>query len=116
MLGSLQGVIPQAAFLVTRDHPFNPLPIAVDHELGGPLDPETADLIKNYQWIARNGGRVTPWSCPLVRPNFANHEDAPWLTARRVSRVGRSRFGSVFCVFHEEKNGAGSTDSKTRQN
>lgn len=84
MLGHLQSVVPSHAFIVCRDRPFDPLPVAVGHELGAPLDEEITDLIATHRWIVKHGARVTPWTCPLVRPNFASREDAPWSGAKKA--------------------------------
>jgi len=83
IVGRLQGVMPSHALLVTRDRVADPLPVEVEHEPDGPLDPFLADLIAECRHIKRFGGRYTPWTCPIVTPNWRNKKDAPWSGAKR---------------------------------
>ncbi len=83
IVGHLQGVMPSHAFLVTRDRVADPLPVAVEHDIDGPLDPFLADLIDECRHIKTLGARYTPWTCPIVAPNWRNKHDAPWSGAKQ---------------------------------
>ena len=87
MLGHLQGQMPKEAYLVTRDRPFDPLPVAVDHELGGPLDPHLAEMRDHHIHIKEHGDQYLPWRDTIVAANFMNDKDDPWHGAKK--RIAR---------------------------
>ena len=87
MLGHLQGHMPDHAYLVTRDRPFDPLPVAVDHDLDGPLDPHLACLRDLHIHIKQDGAQYVPWKDAIVAANFANEKDDPWHGAKK--RIAR---------------------------
>ena len=84
MLGQLQGHhMPKAAYLVTRDRPFDPLPVPVDHFLDAPLDPFLAQQRDLHTHIKLHGHQYTPWTHDMVRCNFSNSHDEPWSGAKK---------------------------------
>ena len=83
MLGHLQGHMPQHAYLVCRDRTYNPLPVAVDHNLDGPLDPHLAHLRDLHLHIRHHGAQYVPWRDQIVAPNFSNSHDDPWHGAKK---------------------------------
>ena len=87
VLGHLQGYMPKNAYLVCRDRIFNPLPVAVDHRLGGALDPQLARMRDLHLHIRHDGAKYVPWRDSIVVPNFANEHDEPWHTAKK--RIAR---------------------------
>ena len=106
MLAKLQGYMPSHAYLVTRDRPFNLLPVAVDHRLDGPLDPVLADLRDLHTHIKFNGHQFTPWTHQIVCCNFMNSHDEPWHQAKKriaehlrplewLPHVGRSQVAEL---------------------
>ena len=87
MLGQLQGQMPEMAYLVTRDRPFDPLPVAVDHELSGGLDHHLAGMRDIHIHIKQYGVQYVPWKDAIVAANFANEKDDPWHGAKK--RIAR---------------------------
>ena len=83
MLGHLQGHMPHTAFLVTRDRPLDPLPVAVDHRLDEPLHPHLSNLRDLHTHIKLHGSQYTPWTHRIVACNFANDHDEPWHQAKK---------------------------------
>ncbi len=83
ILGQLQGHMPNRAFLVTRDSPFDPNPVDVIHTMDQPLDPWIAELRDRYLNIKLHGGQWLPWRDVQVAPNFSNHKDEPWHQAKK---------------------------------
>jgi len=87
ILGQLQGQMPEMAYLVTRDRPFDPLPVAVDHELSGGLDHHLAGMRDIHIHIKQHGAQYVPWKDAIVAANFANEKDDPWHGAKK--RIAR---------------------------
>ena len=84
MLGHLQGHhMPRTAYLITRDRPFDPLPVAVNHSLNAPLDPFLAQQRDLHTHIKLHGHQYTPWTHDMVRCNFSNSHDEPWSGAKK---------------------------------
>ena len=83
MLGQLQGYMPKTAYLVTRDRPFDPLPVSVNHSLHAPLDPHLAQLRDLTVYIKLQGHQYTPWTHQIVACNFSNKHDEPWHQAKK---------------------------------
>ena len=116
MLGRLQGYMPRYAYLVTRDRPFDPIPVEVNHRLDGPLDPYLAELRDRHIQIKLEGDQMTPWTHDLVKANFSNKKDEPWHQAKKrianhlrplewLPHVGRSQVAElnqsgVTCLDH----------------
>ena len=116
MLGHLQGHMPRTAFLVTRDRPFDPLPVQVEHSLHTPLHPSLTQLRDLHTHIKLHGHQFTPWTHEIVRCNFSNSHDDPWHRAKKriasylrplewLPHVGRSQVAElnrsgVTCLDH----------------
>ena len=83
MLGHLQGYIPTTAYLVTRDRPFDPLPVQVEHSLHAPLHPSLAQQRDLHVHIKHHGHQYTPWTHQIVACNFKNKHDEPWHQAKK---------------------------------
>jgi uncharacterized protein len=84
MLGQIQGVMPKHAYLITRDNPFNPLPIPITSCVWAPLDSDLARYRDWYVDIKVNGASYLPWRDEIVKPNFDNSHDEPWHKAKRI--------------------------------
>ena len=87
MLGHLQGQMPSRAYLVTRDRPFDPIAVAVDHQLNEPLDPHLAEMRDRHIHIKEHGDQFVPWRDTIVAANFMNDKDDPWHGAKK--RIAR---------------------------
>lgn len=89
MLGQMQGQMPRIAYLATRDRIHDPLPVAVDHKLNGPLDPALAKMRDLFTHIKLHGDKYLPWRDEIVAPNLANKKDEPWHLAKKevISRL-----------------------------
>jgi hypothetical protein len=83
MLGHLQGIMPRRAYLVTRDRPFDPLPVDVTSTVGRPLDEDLAALRDRFIEIKVNGAQYVPWRDAIVASNLS-HQDARWHTAKQI--------------------------------
>ncbi|MCH9052108.1 MAG: ribonuclease H-like domain-containing protein [Proteobacteria bacterium] len=81
MLGQLQGHMPDAALLITRDRVDSPLLVRVKSDLKNPLDPDLAVLRDRYLDIKLNGTAYTPWTHDEVAYNLAN-DDERWNKAK----------------------------------
>ena len=81
MLGQAQGMMPSAAYIVTRDKVSEPIEIPIGSKLDQPLD---ADLAKLRDWFADiklNGARYLPWRDDVVR--YSMESDERWNTAKK---------------------------------
>jgi uncharacterized protein len=83
MMGQLQGLMPQQAFLIARDRVDDPLPVAVAAQLDGPLDKNLAAMRDQVVEIKLNGARYTPWQDEIVAPN-PSQQDERWATAEKT--------------------------------
>jgi uncharacterized protein len=83
MLGHSQGLMPQRAFLITRDRVFDPLPITIASTLNQPLDPDLASLRDHFVDIKINGANYLPWRDDRVALNLS-HQDDRWRTAKNA--------------------------------
>jgi hypothetical protein len=83
MLGTIQGVMPQHAYLVARDRIDNPLAVKVLSSSGNPLDPDLASLRDHFIDIKLKGAGYRPWVDEIVVSNFSNQDDG-WATAKEV--------------------------------
>jgi len=81
ILGHLQGLMPQKAFLLTRDKIFNPLAVTIASTLNQPLDPDLASLRDHFIDIKINGANYLPWRDDRVALNLSHHDDR-WRTAK----------------------------------
>ncbi len=86
ILGQLQGQVPAAALLITRDRVDEPLVVRVKSDLDSPLDPDLAALRDRYLNIKLNGAAYTPWTHHEVVYNLAN-DDERWNKAK--SQIAR---------------------------
>lgn len=80
ILGQLQGVMPSAGLLITRDGLQAPVVVPVTAEVGGPLEADIAGWCAQYRWIREHGATLRPWSDPAVELNLAADDDE-WRTA-----------------------------------
>lgn len=83
MLGTLQGLMPDNAYLIQRHPVDEPLAVAIGSILGTPLD---SDLAENRDWhtdVKMNGASWEPWNIPEMQPNMSNEGDAPWHSAKK---------------------------------
>lgn len=81
MLGQAQGMMPSAAYIVTRDKVSEPIEIPIGSKLDQPLD---ADLAKLRDWFADiklNGAGYLPWRDDVVR--YSMESDERWNTAKK---------------------------------
>lgn len=85
MLGQIQGVMPQHAFLITRDRLHNPIAIPIEAQLEQPLDADIRQNCERYFEIVRDGGQYLPWNDPIVQLN-PNVNDERWSKARTQIR------------------------------
>ncbi|MCH8007996.1 MAG: hypothetical protein IIC91_03960, partial [Chloroflexi bacterium] len=72
MLGSLQGRMPDNAYLIQRQPLDEPVPVPILSTLGSPLD---SDISETRDWLANiklNGASWEPWSMPEMQPNMSN--------------------------------------------
>ncbi len=83
ILGHLQDQMPRMAYLVTRDRPFDPLPVSVNQRLHEPLDPHLTGLRDHFLHIKAEGGKYLPWRDEIVGPNWSNAKDEPWHQAKK---------------------------------
>jgi uncharacterized protein len=83
IVGCLQGLMAKRAFLVTRDHLFDPLAVDVVSSLGQPLDQDLAVIRERFVEIKTNGGRYTPWNDAIVASNLS-HADERWDAAKNI--------------------------------
>jgi hypothetical protein len=83
MLGQLQGIMPQAGYLITRDRILNPLPVEITSTLDRPLDEGLASSRDQFIEIKTNGARYVPWQDPIVASNVS-HRDTQWYTAKKI--------------------------------
>ena len=100
MLGEIQHGVPEYAFLATRDRPFDPLPVAINHVLGQPLEPALAALRDKYLHIKAHGATLRPWKDNAVRANFSNDKDAPFHLAKKRIALERIPGGPVEWLPH----------------
>jgi hypothetical protein len=89
MLGCLQGAMPRNAYLVTRDHLFDPLAVRITSTLGQPLDVDLAALRDHFVKIKLQGSKLRPWTHSIVASNLSN-QDERWGTAKDI--IARERF------------------------
>jgi len=82
MLGHLQGRMPHAAFIFTRDRLTDPIAVAVQTPIDGPLDTDLAGLREFYLHIKQNGADMLPWLDATMAPNLSNGSDDPWHSAK----------------------------------
>ena len=88
LLGRLQGVMPDRAYIITRDRPEDPIPVDVGMTLGGPLDPDLAALCELYRHIKLDGAKYRPWVDSVVGHNHSNHKTEPWTGAvKRITEL-----------------------------
>jgi hypothetical protein len=83
MLGQMQGQMPRYAYLATRDRIHDPLPVAVDHRLNGPLDQALTEMRDLYTHIKLHGDQYLPGRDSIVAPNVGNKKDEPWHLAKK---------------------------------
>lgn len=83
ILGHLQGIMPQYAYLVTRDRIANPIPVAISSTLNQPLDQDLAALRDQVVEIKLNEAEYVPWRDEIVVSN-AGHRDDQWHTAKAI--------------------------------
>ena len=93
MLGSIQGVMPHYAAIVTRDRLFRPLPIPLNLSEAGGLDAELRQQFARYQMIASVGADLRPWEYTEIAPKYSI-SDERWAAARQ-SMMLRIPGGSV---------------------
>jgi uncharacterized protein len=89
MLGTIQGLMPQHAYLVARDRIDNPLPVKVLSSSGNPLDSDLASLRDHFIDIKLKGAGYRPWSDEIVASNLSNQDDG-WATAKDL--IARERY------------------------
>lgn len=82
ILGQLQGVMPQHAFLVCRDRISNPLGVQTFSKVGSPLDKDLQMIRDQNLDIKNNGHKYLPWTHKIVEVNLSNDEDDPWHLAK----------------------------------
>jgi hypothetical protein len=83
MLGHLQGLMPDCAYLVTRDRLQDPLRVSVSSVLGQALDGDLTALRDRFIDIKVNGENYLPWQDAVVAPNYSN-DDERWGTAKQI--------------------------------
>lgn len=81
MLGHLQGIMPSAAYIVTRDKVSEPIEIPIGSKLGQPLDTDLAKLRDWFADIKLNGAKYLPWRDEVVR--YSMEPDEHWKTAKK---------------------------------
>ena len=92
MLGMIQGLMPQHAYLVARDSISNPLPVKVLSSSGNPLDHDLASLRDRFVEIKLKGAEYRPWADEIVVSNLSNQVDR-WATAKDV--IAQERYRSA---------------------
>ncbi len=103
MLGKIQGHMPRFSYLVTRDRIADPLPVEMDHSLGGPLDPVLAEMRDRHLHIKHHGHKYLPWRDGVVGCNFANLNDAPWSSAKKKIAREHTAGGTLTWLPHVGK-------------
>jgi predicted RecB family nuclease len=99
LLGNLQGIMPQNAYLVTRDRLFDPLPVKITSVLGESLDADLAAVRDLFIEIKVHGSKYRPWKDVIVNSNLSN-EDERWSTAKDI--IARERVpGRDLALLHE---------------
>lgn len=93
MLGQLQGVMPERAWVITRDRVFEPRPVVVNAVLDAPLEQDLAGLRDAYLDIKLNGANYLPWIDKVVEPNLSNDEDEPWKGSKVI--IARDRIAGM---------------------
>ena len=83
MLGKMQGYMPRRAYLATRDRIHDPLPVEVNHQLDGPLDPALAKMRDLFTHIKLDGAQYLPWRDEILYPNMGNKKDEPFHGAKK---------------------------------
>lgn len=83
ILGHLQGLMPQRAFLITRDRIESPLPVAISSKLNQPLDSDLTAFRDQFVEIKVNGAIYTPWDNEIVASNIAHRNDL-WVSAKKI--------------------------------
>lgn len=81
MLGQVQGLMPRAAYIVTRDKVSQPIEIPIGSKLNEPLDTDLAKLRDWFTEIKRNGAKYLPWRDDVVR--YSTEPDEHWKTAKK---------------------------------
>jgi uncharacterized protein len=81
MLGQLQGLMPEQAFLITRDRLYDPLPVDISSKVDHPLDEDLAAIRDHFVEIKTNGARYVPWQDEIVALNLDQRDDH-WCTAK----------------------------------
>ena len=74
--------MPNLAFLITRDHIFDPLAISTYIELNTPLDEDLREMRDQFLEIKLNGNNYVPWKDDIVRSNIFVSDDT-WITAKK---------------------------------
>ncbi len=82
-LARIQGHTPQYAYLVTRDCPLRPLPVAVCADHTQPLGEELATLRDRYIQI-KHDKKLLPWNTDWLAPNVHNAKDEPYHGAKKA--------------------------------
>lgn len=82
MLGHLQGLMPQKAFIITRDKIFEPIPVVITSNINEPLDTDLAEIRDKFIDIKLNGDKYLPWRDEFVTVNIHNSDDQ-WSAAKK---------------------------------
>lgn len=83
ILGHLQGLMRQKAYLITRDRISNPLPVDISSTLKCPLDDDLAAMRDKFMDIKLNGANFTPWQDDIVVSNI-KQPAGRWRTAKNI--------------------------------
>jgi beta-lactamase superfamily II metal-dependent hydrolase len=102
ILGQMQGRMPVAAFLVSRDRLRNPLKVEIHSTFNKPLDKDLAQIRNQYIEIRRNGDKYRPWEDTIVEYNL-DTENQRWRTAKSIIAREKISGGDVSLVYQVGK-------------
>ena len=81
MLGHLQGLMPQHAFLIARDRVDDPLPVPIASGLDVSLDEDLAAIRDWFVDIKINGAQYLPWEDAIVASSLGEGDER-WAAAK----------------------------------
>ena len=100
MLANIQNVMPQYAFLITRDRIADPWSVPVNMTNGQIVSKEIIEKCANCRSIKVNGANYTPWTHHEIVGVNAKRCDERWHTAKKIITQERIAGGALETLYY----------------